>query len=156
MSRQPTLVQPHHITSKKKNNLITSISHVCASSLDYHSTLQTATHSLFTHQRTKYAVYSVYFGPHGPFWSNQSNSVNCGLFRFTLVHSVHFSDALRGDVCVESRATSLTVMSHSQHNITRFLIKLYFSYVISLLFFNISDEFIDISILLRSFKSYKT
>ena len=74
----------------------------------------------------------VYFVPFGILWSN---SVHYDLFRFTSVHSVHFSDALSGDVCVERGTTSLTNMSHFQNNVGKFLIKLYFSYVIIVLFF---------------------
>ena len=71
----------------------------------------------------------VYFVPFGILWSN---SIHYDLFRFT---SVYFSDALSGDVCVERGTTSLTIMSHFQNNVGKFLLKLYFSYVIIVLFF---------------------
>ena len=59
---------------------------------------------------------SVQFGPFDPccpLWSAL----------FILVYSVHFSDALWAQVCVEREIASLTIMSHSQHNVSRFFIR---------------------------------
>ena len=67
-----------------------------------------------------------HFGPIGPFlWSIWCISI----------HLVHFDDTLEGEVYVERGATLLTIMLHSQRNVSRFLIKLHFSYVIEILIF---------------------
>ena len=84
----------------------------------------------------------VHFGSLNPFQVNWST-------RSILVYSVHFDDVLGEEVCVERGAILLTIMSHSQCNVGRFLIKLHLFYVIKVLyffFFNISDEFTYINI----------
>ena len=77
-------------------------------------------------------------------------------------HSIHFGDALGREVCVERRIASLTIMSHFQHNVCKFLIKLHFYYIIKVLYFlfiyfisNISDGFTYICFMFRLFKTYR-
>ena len=75
--------------------------------------------------------HSVHFGLFTSHLSIQFVSVHfspfCSLWS-TSVYSVHFNDTLTWVVCVERVSATLTIMfmSHTQHNIVKFLIKLYF------------------------------
>ena len=97
----------------------------------------------------------------GPLKSILSISVNFDLVLSiwsTLIHSVQFNDALRGEVCVEREVTLVTIMSYSQCNVGRFWIKLHIYLFILVLYFffnNICNEFTYICVLFKSFKTYR-
>ena len=68
-----------------------------------------------------------------------------------LVCLIHFGNVLGGKLCVERGVVLLTIMSYSQHNVDRLLIKLHVSYVIKVIYIysNISDRFTYIYFLFR-------
>ena len=72
-------------------------------------------------------AFLVHFGSLGPFqviWFTRSISI----------YSVHFDDVLGLEVYVERGVVLLTIMSHSQCNVGRFLIKLHLFYVIKVFY----------------------
>lgn len=71
---------------------------------------------------------------------------------------MYLGDALGGDICVERGVSLLRIMSHSQHNIDKILIKLHFSYVVKVLFLFFLIEVMNLLIfyfLYRLLKTYR-
>ena len=93
-------------------------------------------------------------------WSTQSILVYFSLFwstSFCPVLLVNFIDNLGEEDFVKIGAASLIIMLQSQRNVSRFFIKLHFSCIIKVLylFSYISDKFIYICFLFRSYKTYR-
>ena len=101
---------------------------------------------------------AVHSRPLSPFYFIWSTLVLSVQFGPLLVHFIYFYDALGAEICVKNWATSLTIILHSQRNISKFLVKLHFFYITKILncfFPNRSDGFTYICLFFRPFNTYR-